>query len=187
MASIRKCLVCGKEFKNAAHENRKYCSHKCHGISQRVPRPLLQCPECGAWFHYSPRARRKRFCSQACSLKACHRKRRQHPPHWYINKRGYIVANIWVGGRRTQIKKHRWLMEQHLGRRLSPSEIVHHRDGNPLNNAIENLELMNQSDHMAKHEPKRICTVLGCGRQHCARGYCRKHWEQIYGKRKRTA
>lgn len=37
--------------------------------------------------------------------------------------------------------EHRYVMEQHLGRRLRRGETVHHKDGNRANNAIENLEL----------------------------------------------
>lgn len=49
----------------------------------------------------------------------------------------------------TYILEHRLIMEQHLGRYLLPAEVVHHRDGNPRNNAIENLELFaSQSEHI---------------------------------------
>lgn len=49
------------------------------------------------------------------------------------------------------ILEHRYLMEQHLGRYLEPGEVVHHIDGNPSNNAIENLRLFtSQSKHIAE-------------------------------------
>jgi hypothetical protein len=52
------------------------------------------------------------------------------------------------------ILEHRLIMEQHLGRYLDDAEIVHHLDGNPSNNAIENLQLYkNQSEHVLKAHP----------------------------------
>lgn len=45
---------------------------------------------------------------------------------------------------------HRYAMEQHLGRYLDPAEVVHHIDGDPSNNDIENLRLFaNQSEHIS--------------------------------------
>jgi hypothetical protein len=47
--------------------------------------------------------------------------------------------------------EHRWAMEQSLGRHLADDEVVHHIDGNTLNNVIENLELMTDAEHRALH------------------------------------
>ena len=47
-----------------------------------------------------------------------------------------------------QILYHRWVMEQHLGRKLTRSEVIHHIDGDPHNNNIENLQLLTQSEHI---------------------------------------
>jgi hypothetical protein len=43
-------------------------------------------------------------------------------------------------------------MEEHLGRSLQSSELVHHRDGNKENNAVSNLEVMTQSEHTKVHK-----------------------------------
>ena len=42
-------------------------------------------------------------------------------------------------------------MEQYLGRKLSPNEVVHHKNGDPTDNRIENLEVMSRSEHSRYH------------------------------------
>lgn len=44
---------------------------------------------------------------------------------------------------------HRLVVEQHLGRFLHPSEVVHHLDEDPQNNTIENLQVFaNNGEHL---------------------------------------
>lgn len=50
------------------------------------------------------------------------------------------------------VKKARLIMEKKLGRYLTPQEIVHHRDLDKLNDNIENLQLMSNSEHTTLHQ-----------------------------------
>jgi hypothetical protein len=47
--------------------------------------------------------------------------------------------------------EHRVIAEQLIGRPLAKGEIVHHIDGNKLNNSPENLKIMTQGEHMREH------------------------------------
>lgn len=56
-----------------------------------------------------------------------------------------------ANGRKTSMPFARWMMTQHLGRKLSKSEHVDHIDEDPLNDDIGNLQLLTPRENARKH------------------------------------
>jgi hypothetical protein len=71
--------------------------------------------------------------------------REKNKGKWCIASGGYKVL---LGGKNGGVLEHRKMMEEKLGRKLLPNEVVHHKDGNKLHNEYENLELTTRSKHI---------------------------------------
>jgi hypothetical protein len=70
---------------------------------------------------------------------------RDVPGTGYLNH-GYLVVPVpvelrYLADGETATAEHRFVMAQHLGRALTADESVHHRNGDRLDNRIDNLEL----------------------------------------------
>jgi hypothetical protein len=120
-----KCLLCGARFVPKRHALGKYCSSRC---SWRRPR----------YGKENPNWRGGRI--------------KMHDGRVAVYAPGHPGANL-MGG--SHILEYRLLAEKIVGRRLRPNEIVHHKNGDPTDNRLENLEVTTQAQHAAIHCEER--------------------------------
>ena len=59
-----------------------------------------------------------------------------------------------------QKRVHRVVMEAHIGRELSSSELVHHKNHDVYDNRIENLVITTRSEHKKLHPEIGVSTRL---------------------------
>ena len=95
---------------------------------------------------YTPKQKR------AIVLKNFRQPRGQNNPNWKggreVTSAGYI--RLWIS-RNERVLEHRKVMEEHLGRKLARSEVVHHINGNNSDNRLANLELTTFSEDISRH------------------------------------
>ena len=75
---------------------------------------------------------------------------------WWLGQKGYIEGRVFRNGGYRHVRQHRWIMEQHLGRKLPSKEIVHHLNGDKMDNGIDNLLILTNGSHTREHSLARI-------------------------------
>lgn len=156
MVTEKKCSKCkitklSQDFhKNSYRDDglQIYCKECAKGYIR-----LLICEECQERFPISHRniKNRKKLLCKLCHVKAQTARiiaqNKKNAKCFTINKKGYTF-NLLDG---SYILSHRQVMEEHLGRKLTETEIVHHIDGNRNNNNLNNLFLTNTKGHSLAH------------------------------------
>ncbi len=127
------------------------CNKSCRGA--RVGQTKT-CPDCGVSFFAN--TRRQKVCSRSCKQ----RKRIQtgdKNPNWkgvHISTRGYAYVCLPHHPRAMKngyVKRADLVAEIALGRSLLPSEIVHHKNHDKIDDRPENLQVLTKQEHSRLH------------------------------------
>lgn len=158
-------------------------------MEDKLSKSFVVCDQCGKKFFSSPcyqkRERKNRFCSKKCEaeFKKYYNTREQ----WRGGTIGTTTGYKYIRIDGKNVGEHILVAEKKIGRRLTEGEVVHHINGNKLDNRPENLIVMTKSQHAKLHgnSKKRIIMCNRCGkeRQNHGRGLCPScyHYEFVHG------
>ena len=160
------CEYCGEKFDckrvSPRGRPRRFCSRECWEEYHRDRLIECVCEYCGQSFTRRPSDvfyHKNRFCSNGCRGRAmagnknqCYGKfGEEHPAYkggTRIDPKGY--ERIYVNGK--EHLYHRYVFEESSASTLDPEEVIHHEDGDRLNNEISNLRwYRTRGDHRRYH------------------------------------
>lgn len=146
-----KCLTCGSAFEYAwGYTKKKYCKPACKPQNLGWPTKNGKCQVCKKVFKRDRHDSPKHHCSRSCAA-ITRSKRTARLVGDKLRGTGRGVGYIKRGG----IHEHRFLMQQKIGRKLRPTEIVHHINHDFRDNRLENLQIMTRSEHQRLHVLQR--------------------------------
>ena len=140
------CEQCETEFERGPRistkvwNTKRFCGLECARASRLSTVNEKVCGRCGVTFKRKTRDggaswRRRAYCGIRCSQ---------------VGRPLARSTRYRRIGRK--LPAHRVTMEATLGRSLMPGEVVHHIDGNKLNNDPANLVVMSAHDHARLHQ-----------------------------------
>lgn len=153
------CKICGNTFEveQRRKDSAKYCGYKCYWEAKKEKQPE----------HLKEKAFQKGNKINLGRPRPDVTARNRASKTFFGNvvknqiELGKIIHNkyVWLylpnhpaANSQGYVREHRVVMEKHIGRFLTGVEVVHHIDGNTLNNDISNLQLFrNHSEHMKHH------------------------------------
>lgn len=126
-----------------------------------------KCPHCGNIYQVKSQCflKYRKFCSKPCAVKfQIKNNPREKQFAWKggesIHKSGYIMirlkSNEFPNKIGRYVMKHRFIMEEYLGKKISKNQDVHHINGDKQDNRIQNLIVLTKKEHQNSHHKKYL-------------------------------
>lgn len=129
---------------------------------KRIDTGSKPCESCGVMFARRANEALWQFFERCFCSKSCARRARNTKSDDQLGS-NTRYRRVKINGKGTQL--HRRIIESHLGRPLLANEMVHHIDGNGLNNDISNLQIVTPKEHsrihLQKHAETWLCATCG--------------------------
>lgn len=146
----------------------------------------LTCDNCKKEFKtykcYLKRKRKHHFCNKKCEFE--YRSYNNNYENWKGGRISKSTGYRYIRINGKEIAEHRLVMMKHLKRKLLSEEVVHHINGNKLDNRIENLQLLSNSEHSTMHGLKKHkevnCSMCQSRKEHYSRGLCKNCYAKAY-------
>ena len=143
-----KCLTCGSKFEfKWGYTIKRYCQVTCKPQNIRFKLKVKKCVLCGKKFTQTRIDSKAIHCSIKCSSVTNNKITREQRGNT-MRGRGKGLSYI----KRLGTHEHRYYMEKHLGRKLTPNEHVHHLNHIKDDNRLDNLLVMTNSEHITYHK-----------------------------------
>lgn len=88
----------------------------------------------------------------------------------YEHNEGYL--RLKIDGK--LVLHHRYIMEQHLGRKLLKTEVIHHINHNRTDNRLENLQLLTSNEHLKLHGQEKYRKMINLNCAYCGKEFIRE-------------
>lgn len=155
---VVKCFTCGKEFKTTPDRSRRtdrqtcsrICCDKMKGM-RRIEENQKPCVFCGKMFFAKHKT--KKYCGLECrkGFDKANRKKVYDDCSVTTDNRYLRLCS----GKYKNERLHRHIAKKYFGDEAVKGMVVHHIDGNRLNNEIENLQLMTNKEHVSLHSKQQ--------------------------------